>query len=294
VGPFAAVGNALELTPAFTERKAVLDIDRAFGIVRQLFLRMFEAPQMLRSNPKLDVPLLARVNPTFEPLFVSAWFDEILDLHLLEFERPEDKVARRDFVSERFTYLCDAERQFAPHRRDDVSEVDEDALGGLRWQVGHVVLVFDWPDVGLEHGVEHARLAEPPTTFRALARLELIGAIAILALAEALHEWIVEQFDVARRHPNLWRRDQCRVEQLYVITKLDFGSEQGTASVFLDQHPQRTIVLFIGKTAINFSACEDKTAALAQCDQLLQIVELARWRLFRHSSGHTPKRVTNE
>src|SRR5262249_40200727 len=83
-------------------------------------------------------------------------------------------------------------------------------------------------------------------------------------------------------------------EQLYVITKLDVGSDPGIAHVVLEQHAQRTIVVCIGETAINFSACEDKTAALAQCDQLLQIVELARWRLFRHSSGHTPKRVTNE
>jgi hypothetical protein len=34
-----------------------------------------------------------------EPLFVGSGLDEVLDLHLLEFERAEDEVAGRDLVA---------------------------------------------------------------------------------------------------------------------------------------------------------------------------------------------------
>ena len=60
---------------------------------------MLEASQVLGANTQLDVPAFACIDPVLEPLFVSARLDEILDLHLLEFERTEDEIARRNFVA---------------------------------------------------------------------------------------------------------------------------------------------------------------------------------------------------
>ena len=53
--------------------------------------------------------------------------------------------------------LPDAEGQLAPHRLEHVVEVDEDALRGLRAQVGDRGVLLDRPHEGLEHQVELAR-----------------------------------------------------------------------------------------------------------------------------------------
>ena len=70
-----AVGN-LELAPRIArETELVLDVG-PLGVVRQLFLRMFEQPQILGIDTEFDVPVETLVDPVLMPLFVVAGFDE--------------------------------------------------------------------------------------------------------------------------------------------------------------------------------------------------------------------------
>ena len=63
--------------------------------------------------------------------------------------------------------LADAEGQLPPHGLKDVVEIDEDALGGLRAQVGDRRVLLDRAHERLEHQVELTRrLSAPPCRSR--------------------------------------------------------------------------------------------------------------------------------
>ncbi len=113
-----------------------------------------------------------------------------------------------------------------------------------------------------------------PPQFGQLGARELIGAKATLALAQALHQRVVELADVARGDPDSGRGDQRRVEQLDVVAPLHVGAEPGVAHVVLEQHAERTVVIGIGEAAVDLGAREDEAAPFAQRDELLQVVEL--------------------
>ena len=102
-----------------------------------------------------------------QPFAVGAGFDEVFDLHLLEFPGPEGKVARRDFISECLAYLGDAEGKLFTGGVDHVGEVDEDALGGLGAQVHLAGGVLHRPHECFEHQVELTRVGQLPAALRA-------------------------------------------------------------------------------------------------------------------------------
>mgnify|MGYP006160816849 CR=1 FL=1 len=157
----AAVRHTLELPVARPgERKAVLDVDRALGVVRELFLRVLEVAEVFWVNPQVHVPIPAGLEPVLVPLLVGAGLDEELHLHLLELARAEDEVAGRDLVAEALADLGDAERRLLPTRLQHVGKVDEHALCGFWSQVGNRRIGLDWAGMGLEHQVEIARLCE--------------------------------------------------------------------------------------------------------------------------------------
>ena len=58
--------------------EAVLDVDRALGVVRQLLLRMFKASQVLFAEPKVAIPVPALFDPVLVPFLVGARLDEEL------------------------------------------------------------------------------------------------------------------------------------------------------------------------------------------------------------------------
>src|SRR5207248_3034114 len=141
------------------------------------------------------------------------------------------------------------------------------------------------------HGIEHARFAERAAAVRAPWTLNLVGTVAVLALTKALHEWIVELFDMARRFPYARRRDQCRVEQLHIVAPLEVRPDPGVADVVFEQRAKRAEIVGVGETAVDLGAGENEAAALAQSDQLLQVVQLSYARCLR--GRHPPMRVTN-
>ncbi len=86
------------------------------------------------------------------------------------------KLPGGDLVAKRLADLGDPERRLLARELQDVLEVDEDPLSGLRAQVGDRARVLHRADGGLEHQVELARLGE-------LAVRALAGALRRLAAA---------------------------------------------------------------------------------------------------------------
>ena len=63
--------------------------------------------------PRRTYQSMRSLQPVLVPLLRLVGRDEELHLHLLELERAEDEVARRDLVAERLADLGDAERRLA-------------------------------------------------------------------------------------------------------------------------------------------------------------------------------------
>ena len=199
--------------------EAVLNIDRALGVVRELFLRVLEVAEVFWVNAQVHVPIPAGLEPVLVPLFVRSWFDEEFHLHLLELTGAEDEVARRNFVTERFADLTDAKRWLLTRTALHVGEVDEDSLSGFRTQVVHARFVFDRTKLSAQQPVEFTRLSPlslgstvgardvGETIFRLaiLARFkfffELVGTKALVT-RQTLRQWVNECVDVTRGHPH--------------------------------------------------------------------------------------------
>src|SRR5699024_4778082 len=72
-----AVRDALQLTPLVArELEAVLDVDGALRVVRQLLLRVLVVTQVVRIDAELDVPIGALLDPILVPPLVLARLDE--------------------------------------------------------------------------------------------------------------------------------------------------------------------------------------------------------------------------
>src|SRR5262249_26106748 len=142
------------------DRKEVLDVARAGGVVRELVGAMRPHAEEVWADSELDVPALADLDPLAGPALGFPRRHDELHLHPLELPRPEDGLAGRDLVAERLADLGYAEGRLLARERHHVLEVDEDALRRLRPQVDLRALARDRSDVGLEHQVELARLRQ--------------------------------------------------------------------------------------------------------------------------------------
>src|SRR2546430_6603937 len=101
-----AISNAHQFVPlAFIvfalREKAILNVDRAFCVMREFFLWLLEESQIRLRDADILKPLIARVNPLLMRLFVFARSDEVFHLHLLELAGAKDKITGRDFVAKR-------------------------------------------------------------------------------------------------------------------------------------------------------------------------------------------------
>ena len=122
-------------------------------------------------------PVEAGLDPEIVPLPAVVGVAEEFHFHLLKFARAEDEVARGDFVAEGLADLGDAEGDLDPHGIEDVLVVQEDALGGFRPEVGHVVLAGGGAHEGLEHQVEAARFGQLAVAVLARVLAGLSGAV---------------------------------------------------------------------------------------------------------------------
>jgi len=225
----AAVRHALEFAEVALgeERERVLDVGGAARVVGSFGGLVLAQAESIARQAERHVPRDAAIAPVAVPVLRRFRCAEELDLHLLELARPEREVARRDLVAERLPDLADAERDLDARRGDDVLEVDEDALGGLRTQVRLGRRIEQRSEGRLEHQVELARLGEVAVRMlagmltrlaRALAVLHLVDAEAGLARL-AVDEQVVEQVEVAARLPHLGMHDDRRVEPDHLVRR---------------------------------------------------------------------------
>ena len=91
--------------------------------------------------------------------------NEKLQFHLLEFARPERKVAGINLVPKRLAYLANPERRLLTRHVQHVLELREDRLRGFRSQIRGVLLALNGPDARLEHEIERTRLGEQRAIF---------------------------------------------------------------------------------------------------------------------------------
>src|SRR2546428_5883737 len=131
-----AIGNAHQFIPLtlflFTfGEEAILNIDGALGIVRQLFWRLFVQPQVFFRDAKVLKPLIAGIDPFLVCRFVFARSHEVFHLHLLKLTRAKNEIAWSDFVAKRFADLRHAKGQLAPAGVQYVEKIYEDALCGF-------------------------------------------------------------------------------------------------------------------------------------------------------------------
>src|SRR3989441_2417728 len=311
-----AVGDAHQLAPA--DREVVLDVDGALGVVRQLVAVVLSESQMRAAEAVAEEPRHAVLHPPVVPvlagrpaLYSLVRIDEVLDLHLLELARAEDEVAGRDLVPEGPPGLGDAERQFEPHRLQDVVEVDEHRLGGLGTEVRERGLVLDGTHECLEHQIELAgcgqlalaalRAQRPALSamatglagrYRELVALgggtvvdprdgvHMVGAKPSLAFPTVDHG-IGEAVQVAARLPHRGMHEDGRVDSDHVGSGLHEVSPPHTFDVVLELHAQRAVVPARARTAVDLTRLEDEAPPLREGHQHVHIHRLA-------SSGGAP------
>lgn len=254
------LATPLQLAPRVTgEAELVLDVDGAVGVVRQLVGGMLEQPQVLRIDTQFDIPLQPGVDPILMPFLGGRGLDEELHFHLLELAGAENEVARGDLVAKALADLADTERRLLACGRHHVGEVDENALRGLRAQIVQAFLGLDGSEVGLEHHVELARLGPPAgfagvrvadvgqpvgrrvAVFSFVGLDEVVGAVALVG-DQRLDQRVVEDLDMAGRHPHLAGQDDRRIQADDVLAAGDHRAPPLPLDVLLELHAQRAVV----------------------------------------------------
>src|SRR6266851_2747572 len=219
---------------------------------------IFAQAQVLHVPPQ---PFLA---PVVEPLVVLGRLHEILHLHQLEFAHSEDEVARRDLVPESLPLLGDSKGNPHPRRVDDVLEVDEHALRGLRPEVDLRRGVLDRANMGFEHQVEHARLIQRTSALGASVALDVIRSPSFLACAQALAEGVDEVGEVAGRGPHLRRHDEGGFQADDIVPQLHHMAPPQIANRPLHRDPIRSVVVEARHSAVDLARREVEAAPLRE------------------------------
>ena len=234
-----AVGDALDLRPAPGE--AVLDVRGGFGVVGELVWVVWPQAQAVLVDTERGVPAHALPDPRLVPLLVLTGLYEELDLHHLELAGAEYEVAGGDLVTEGLADLRDAEGGPSAGGGDDVVEVYEDTLGGLRPEEGKAAVVLDGSEAGREHLVEVTRLGEIAAAVGAAALFELVLAPAHTALP-ALDERVREVVGVAAGPPHVGVHQNGGVQADHVVAAPDEVLPPGALDVVLELDAQGSVV----------------------------------------------------
>jgi len=136
-------------------------------------------------------------------------------------------------------------------------------------------LVLDHPHLGLEHQVELTHLGQVVRApLRALGpRLEVIGAVALLALA-AVHQGIRESLGVSGSHPGARVHQDGRVQSHHVVAFLDDRPPPQVLDILLELRTQGAVVPTVGQASVDLRAGIDEAASLAERHDLVEQVFL--------------------
>lgn len=124
--------------------------------MRQLVTGVDVPSQKVRTQSGGQQELVTVGNPLLVvrfPNFVSRG-NEVLDFHLLEFATAENEIAGRDFVPKGLAGLGNAKGNFLAAGRDDIFEIQKNALGRFGSQVRRGRRIRDGSDLCLEHKVK--------------------------------------------------------------------------------------------------------------------------------------------
>src|SRR5438093_11455506 len=98
--------------------------------------------QILRADTILVIPRHPFVDPTLVPLFIGSRNDEILNFHLFKLANTENEILRCNFIAVCLTDLSYTKRKLAICPIPYAFEIDDNALCGLRCEVGDVLIVL--------------------------------------------------------------------------------------------------------------------------------------------------------
>ena len=289
------VGHAPELAP--TEREQILKVGGCLGVEGQFFRLVVTQTEVLLAYVQTLQPVVAIGSPVLEPLQIRVGLAEEFQLHLLELADTEDEVTGGDLVTEGLTYLANAEGQLAAGGALDVVEVYEDTLGGLGTEVHLVGGVLGNALVGLVHQIELTDIGEiglaaagaghvvfTDEVHQSLAVHSLHVYVHIVFVYEIFHQLvcavthlaglavdqrIVEGGHVAGGNPHLGIHQDGGVQAYVVGVLLNEFLPPGTLDVVLQFNAEGAVVPGVGKTAVNFGACINKTSVFAERNDLL-------------------------
>ena len=125
--------HAPDLAPA--EREQILDVCGSVAVMREFLRSMVSESCVFRFQTQILEEVEAVFLPVSEPVQFCARLAEEFKFHLLKLSYSEDKVARCDLVSERFSYLGDTERYLLAGSSLNILEVDKDSLCSFRSHV---------------------------------------------------------------------------------------------------------------------------------------------------------------
>jgi hypothetical protein len=235
------------------------------------------------------VPVEPLVDPVAVPLVGLVRRNEELHFHLLELAHAEEEVTGGDLVAKRLPGLGDSERRLASRDLEDVLEVDEDSLRGLRPKEGTRALFLERADRRLEHQVELARLGQV-----ALGRLtgplaRLAPAVRVLQLVRpeaqlagtAVDQRVAEPADMAGRFPDLGMQDHRRVDCDDVVAVSHHRLEPARPDVVLHQDAVVAVVVRRAHAAVDLGGREDEPASAGERNDLVHRHRLAHRAGFR-------------
>ena len=263
-----AVGDAFQL--AHAEGEFVFEVVGFLRVEGALAVRdVFDVDLRARDADVL-IKFQALLEPVVGELHSVLGAAEILDLHLLEFPRTENVVAWIDLIAKRLADLRDAEGELLARGIEDIAEIHKDRLRGLGAEVDEVVVALERTRVGFEHQIEIARLGEIAAAtvraiFFAILLRQLIGAVARVALF-AVHHRIAESLLVARGLPHGAVHDDRAVHALHVIALPHIAAPPEVLQVFLQLHPERTVIPESIDAAVDFGRLKNEPAPLAEAD----------------------------
>jgi hypothetical protein len=78
------------------------------------------------------MPFQSLLFPVFVPFFLCAGADKELHFHLLKLAHPENKLPGDNFITESFTNLCNAKRDFKPCRFLNIEKIYKNSLCRFR------------------------------------------------------------------------------------------------------------------------------------------------------------------
>ena len=131
---------------------------------------------------------------------------------------------------------------------------------------GNIMLLNKGFHLGLGKGVNRLRKLEaclPAPVFD-----DLVSAEALVALT-AVHQGIREAAQMTGSNPGLGIHQNGGVQTDIVRILLDKLLPPGTLDIVLQLDTQRAVVPGVGKAAVDFTACKNEAAILAQSDNFV-------------------------